>query len=211
MASPDQPTLSIKQAYHGRTHASTTDSEGIPQLPEDQKIFQAKKFNIKILVVLVKLLLFVSVLTCLVFNKLTLIKIIADLHMLSNFSKNGSQSADQYSDQSKDSTLKQTANLYWILFFIVLVPNIITWIWSLFSGVMKKSSHCPWPKYTAIIGVSIFIHTYTELEFSFLKGCVFSIYRGFHRNIFSILHIYYSSSRSVSCADVWSLQHTVTD
>ena len=176
MASPNQPTVIILESAptHANTtdgegihppqlpkdqksHANTTDSEGIRQLPEDQKIFQAKKFNVKIFVVLVKLLLFVSVLTCLVFNKLTLIKIIADLHLLSDFSKNGSQSANQYLAQSKDSTLKQTANLYWILFFIVLVPNIITWIRCIFSGVMKNSTHRPWPTcLTTLVGLFIY-------------------------------------------------------
>lgn len=114
---------------------------------QSQQIFQSSRAKVKTLVWVVKLLLFGSVLACLVLSKITLIKIFAELHLLSNFS-NSNFSHPGYSQE------QDASNLYWMLFFIVLVPNIVSWFRSLLSGLLSKSPHRPWPKCSAIFGVS---------------------------------------------------------
>ena len=116
---------------------------------QHKQVFQSKKSTIVALVWFVKFIIFGGVLTCLVLSKLTLIKIITELHVLSNFSIH--QFTDDY---DADKSLTRAANLYWMLFFIVMIPNLIAWIRVTLSGLLKKSSSHPWPKWSALLGVS---------------------------------------------------------
>ena len=132
---------------------STSDIEAsdneISSSKRHKHVFQSKKGTIRVLVWFVKFLLFGGVLTCLVFSKLTIIKIISELHLLSNFSIH--HFGDNF-DTNKSLTC--AANLYWMLLFIVMIPNLIAWIRATLSGLLKKSSSHPWPKWSAILGVS---------------------------------------------------------
>ena len=132
---------------------STSDIEAsdneISSLKQHKRVFQSKKGTIRALVWFVKFLLFGGVLTCLVFSKLTIIKIISELHRLSNFS------IHHFEDNfDTNKSIARAANLYWMLFFIVMIPNLIAWIRAILSGLLKKSSSHPWPKWSALLGVS---------------------------------------------------------
>ena len=118
---------------------------------QDQ-VFQSKKTTVKIIVWFVRLLLFCIVLLCLVLSKLTIVKIIADLHVLSNFSMY--IVPDNSTSSTSNDSLIRAANLYWMLFFIVMIPNFIAWIRAIFNGLLTKSPSYPWPKRSAMLGVS---------------------------------------------------------
>ena len=152
MASSNSLQITYQQSVRDETANSTdhedTEENGTSPL-QDQHIFQSKKRTIKIIVWFVKLLLFGGVLTCLVLSKLTITKIIAELHLLSNFSINSLPN-----DSSKHSSLTRAANLYWMLFFIVVIPNLIAWIQAIFNGLLSKSPSHPWPKWSAVLKVS---------------------------------------------------------
>ena len=143
----NQPLQTYQQLVRDETVNSIEDTEeNGTSSSQDQRIFQSKKFTVKIVVWFVKLLLFGVVLTCLVLSKLTIVKIIADLHILSNFS--------MYNSSTSDNSLTRAANLYWMLFFIVMIPNLIAWIRAIFNGLLTKSLSHPWPKRSAMLGVS---------------------------------------------------------
>ena len=109
-------------------------------------IFSSSESSIKALVWFVKLLLVAACLTCLVLSKLTLIKIMADLHNLGTY--NGSAGSSSSSVEKQ-----QAASLYWMLFFIVMAPNLISWIRTVLNGLLSKSPRRPWPKCSALLGV----------------------------------------------------------
>jgi chitin synthase len=163
-----------------RIQSVPADDNGQPNevelagLVNDEHIFQSKRFNIKLTVLIVKVLLFVSVLTCLVFNKLTFIKILADLHNLSNFTNISEHTSTNEEDSSHRDAVA-AANLYWMLFFIMLVPNILTWIRSLLYGVLSKSSHSPWPNFKAFIFGILLAFSEAVAE-SFLVFYIFTIF-----------------------------------
>ena len=149
MASDQSPQITYQQSATVLGESNEITEENGTSSSQDQRIFQSEKRTVKIVVWFVRVLLFGGVLTCLVLSKLTIIKIIAELHLLSNFSI-------QYlpDDSPKHSSLIRAANLYWMLFFIVMIPNLIAWIRAIFNGLLTKSSSYPWPKRSAILGVS---------------------------------------------------------
>ena len=149
MASDQSPEMTYQQSVRVLDEDNQMIEENGTSSPQDQRIFQSGKRTVKVVVWFVKLLLFGVVLTCLVLSKLTIIKIIAELHLLSNFSINYLPD-----DSSKHSSLKHAANLYWMLFFIVVIPNLIAWIRAIFNGLLTKSPSHPWPKRSAMLGVS---------------------------------------------------------
>ena len=131
-----------------------SETESSSSTRTQDQVFQSKKTTIKIIVWFVKLLLFGVVLTCLVLSKLTIIKIIADLHVLSNFSMYIVSDDNSTRSSTSGNSLIRAANLYWMLFFIVMIPNLIAWIRAIFNGLLTKSPSHPWPKRSAIFGVS---------------------------------------------------------
>ena len=157
------------------TPAATSDNEinFLPRIEDNddeiasskqhKQVFQSKKSTIVAIVWFVKFIIFGGVLTSLVLSKLTIIKIITELHVLSNFSIH--QLIDDY---DTDKSLTRAANLYWMLFFIVMIPNLIAWVRATFSGLLKKSSSHPWPKWSALLGVSD-LYNYTYLLVSSCK------------------------------------------
>ena len=150
MASSNSLEITYQQSVRDETVNSIEDTEeNGTSSSQDQRIFQSKKRTIKIIVWFVKLLLFGGVLTCLVLSKLTIIKITAELHLLSNFSI-----IHIPNDTPKGNSLTCAANLYWMLFFIVMIPNLIAWIRAIFNGLLTKSPSHPWPKRSAMLGVS---------------------------------------------------------
>ena len=129
-----------------------TEEDETSSSTQDQHIFQYDKSTVKIIVWFVKLLLFCGILTCLVLSKLTILKIFADLYVLSNFSiyivpENSTNS-------TSDTSLTRAANLYWMLFFIIMIPNLIAWIRAILNGLLTKSPSHPWPKKSAVLIVS---------------------------------------------------------
>ena len=131
-----------------------SETESSSSTRTQDQVFQSKKTTIKIIVWFVKLLLFGVVLSCLVLSKLTIIKIIADLHVLSNFSMYIVSDDNSTRSSTSGNSLIRAANLYWMLFFIVMIPNLIAWIRAIFNGLLTKSPSHPWPKRSAIFGVS---------------------------------------------------------
>lgn len=115
-----------------------------------RKIFRSSERSIKALVWFVRLILMASCLACLVLSKLTLIKIVADLHNLGPY--NGS-SGSTGSSPASNVEKQQAASLYWMLFFIVMAPNLISWIRTVLNGLLSKSPRRPWPKCSALLGV----------------------------------------------------------
>ena len=149
MASNQSPEITYQQSVRVLDEENQITEENGTSSSQDQRIFQSEKSTVKIVVWFVKLLLFGVVLTCLVLSKLTIIKIIAELHLLSNFSVHYLPD-----DSSQHSSLTRAANLYWMLFFIVMIPNLIAWIRAIFNGLLTKSPSHPWPKRSAMLGVS---------------------------------------------------------
>ena len=140
------------------THSIEDSNNEISSSKQHKHVFQSKKSTIIALVWFVKLLLFGSVLTCLVLSKLTIIKIITDLHILRNISIH--QFAN---DHDTGKSLSRAANLYWMLFFIVMIPNLIAWIRATLNGLLRKSSSHPWPKWSAFLGVSKDMYFHLQL------------------------------------------------
>ena len=128
------------------------DLEESTEVPRDSsnRVFQSSKTKINALVWFVRILLMASGLTCLVLSKITVIKIIAELHILGKY--NDTPKSSELLDKSLNPAL--AANLYWMLFFIVMIPNLISWIRTVLSGLLSKSPRRPWPKCTALFGVS---------------------------------------------------------
>ena len=129
-----------------------TEEDETSSSTQDQHIFQSNKSTIKIIVWFVKLLFFGGILTCLVLSKLTILKIFSDLYVLSNFSiyivpENSTNS-------TSDNSLTRAANLYWMLFFIIMIPNLIAWIRAILNGLLTKSPSHLWPKKSALLIVS---------------------------------------------------------
>ena len=140
------------------TSSIETSDDEISLSNQHKRVFQSKKSTIIALVWFVKLLLFGGVLTCLVLSKLTIIKIITDLHILTNISIH--KVSD---DHDTGKSLTHAANLYWMLFFIVMIPNLIAWIRATLSGLLRKSSSHPWPKWSAFLGVSKDMYLHLQL------------------------------------------------
>lgn len=118
---------------------------------EKRNIYHISITKVKLLTFVVKALLFTSVLACLVYSKLTVIQIFGELHLLSNFS---SPIDDFILDDERSTPEEVAATLYWMLLFIVIVPNLITLFRSL-GGVLSRSPQRPWPNRKALAMVSL--------------------------------------------------------
>ena len=129
---PDEYVSLIERASDSATRTQSNQENS-------KKIFRAPKSRVKCFVWFVQMILFLSVLTCLVLSKITFMKIVTDLYILSNY--------DNVSDyQLPYPSQQHAASLYWMIFFIIMVPNSITWIRGLFNGLLSRSVLRPWPK-----------------------------------------------------------------
>ena len=94
--------------------------------------------------------LFAIVLICSVLSKLSLLSITDHLRQLTwdITPKNGSGSGFRYRSEA--------AGLYWQLFFIMVLPNCVTFVRSFIFGVFGKTKESyPWPSRLALVGVSL--------------------------------------------------------
>ena len=112
--------------------------------------FGSSRSSIKCIVWLMRVFFFTLVTACLVLSKLTIIEKFARINQLVNLSLASKKIQSAYSDD-----LKETANLYWQLLFIIMIPSILTWLYSIFKGIFSRSVNHPWPKKSAIAYVRV--------------------------------------------------------
>ena len=113
------------------------------------EIFSESKQHVRYFVLFVKLLVFLLVLTTLVASKISITTMIGHLHSMTPF---GNHPAINTTDERD---MKTAIRLYWQLLLILAIPNLITWVRSLFNGIIGKSASQPRPKFWSIVGVSI--------------------------------------------------------
>ena len=108
-----------------------------------RRVLYALKFFIGIL-------LFVFVLACSIFSKLTLISITDQLRNITwNITVSGTPALDEIANRS------HAARLYWQLFLIVVLPNVFAFVRSFVFGVFGKTKKSfPWPVPSSILLVS---------------------------------------------------------
>ena len=135
----DKDKVADKKIQTNNKNESISDKKMQSKEGKRRTIFQALRSRVKCFVWFVRIILFLSVLTCLVLSKITFMKIVTDLYILSNYG-NVSDYQLQYPSQ------QHAASLYWMIFFIIMVPNSITWIRGLFNGLLSRSVLRPWPK-----------------------------------------------------------------
>ena len=167
MASEEELVLTASDSY--QTGRGERENAGVDQTETEKS---DKKNSVKVLVWIVKILLFLSVLSCLVLSKLTIIEMLAELHLMVNYTTRLSNSSE-FTNAPDD--IQRTVNLYWQVLFVIMVPNVLTWLRSIFSGLLTKSQSHPWPKRSAIILVSehanIIIHMKIILIFPGYYQC----------------------------------------
>ena len=100
--------------------------------------------------IFIGMLLFVFVLACTIFSKLTLISITDQLrNVVWNITANGTPAPDEIANRS------HAARLYWQLFLIVILPNVLAFVRSFVFGVFGKTKKSfPWPVPSSILLVS---------------------------------------------------------
>ena len=103
-----------------------------------RRILYALKFFIGVL-------LFILVLGCSMFSKLSLVSITDNLRTVTlNRSRESGKSAAELTDKA--------ATLYWQLFFVMILPNVLTFFRSFVFGVFGKTRKTfPWPTPSAIL------------------------------------------------------------
>ena len=113
--------------------------------------FGSSRSSIKCIVWLMRIIFFTLVTGCLVLSKLTIIEKFARINQLVNINRLASSNSPTPSHpQAATDELRQTVNLYWQLLFIIMIPSILTWLYSIFKGILSNSVHHPWPKKSAI-------------------------------------------------------------
>ena len=97
------------------------------------------------------MLLFVFVLACSMFSKLTLVSITDQLRNVTwNITASGTRVPDEIASRSR------ATRLYWQLFFIMVLPNVLTLARSFVFGVFGKTKKSfPWPMPSAILLVCL--------------------------------------------------------
>ena len=105
-----------------------------------RRILYALKFFIGVL-------LFILVLGCSMFSKLSLVSITDKLRTVTwNISKS------RESEKSAPELTDEAATLYWQLFFVMILPNVLTFFRSFVFGVFGKTRKTfPWPTPSAIL------------------------------------------------------------
>ena len=97
------------------------------------------------------MLLFVFVLACSMFSKLTLVSITDQLRNVTwNITASGTLVPDEIANRSR------ATRLYWQLFFIMVLPNVLTFARSFVFGVFGKTTKSfPWPMPSGILLVCL--------------------------------------------------------
>ena len=97
------------------------------------------------------MLLFVLVLACSMFSKLTLVSITDQLRNVTwSITASGTRDPDEIANRSR------ATRLYWQLFFIMVLPNVLTFARSFVFGVFGKTKKSfPWPMPSAILLVCL--------------------------------------------------------
>lgn len=130
------------------------DSEEVAVQPsstsglQEQRVFSTKRGSVQLVVWMVRAAFLVSILTCLVMSKLTILKILSELHVMSAF-----RNVTNYQvpiDPMVD--VRRAVTLYWQLFLVVMIPNLLAWLRSFYYGILIRSH---WPTNGAIAIVSI--------------------------------------------------------
>ena len=123
-----------------------------PVVNEPPEVYSKSRQTIHYFVQLVvKPFVCLLVLATLVASKVSITTMLARLHTMASF---GGFSNRTISSDDQHRTTMTAIRLYWQLLIILAVPNLITWVRSLFNGIIGKSATQPWPKKKAIIGVS---------------------------------------------------------
>ena len=99
----------------------------------------------------VQLVVCLLVLATLVASNVSITTMLARLHTMASF---GGFSNTTISSDDQDRNTMAAIGLYWQLLIILAVPNLITWVRSLFNGIVGKCKTQPWPKKKFIFGVS---------------------------------------------------------
>ena len=80
--------------------------------------------------------------------------------------------ADDYLTEDYE---QKSITIYWQLLLILIIPNIVTCLRCLFSGVFKSRKNYPWPQKTAILIVSCHFALYCipsrEMTTLLLNSC----------------------------------------
>ena len=123
---------------------TSTDLEGSNSSRQDngsaKRVFFKSEGSLRFLVWIVKLVMLTAVLICLVFSKLTLVQITGTLYRLQN---------------TTDKTpVKESLPYYWMLFLAVMIPDVLTWFYTLFTGILMNRTTHPWPSRRSLILVS---------------------------------------------------------
>ena len=142
---PDQPETEGMRNGRARSHSNdyVTRENGA-----DVEISKGTRRMLYALKSLMGVLLFALVLTCSMFSKLTLVSITDRLRTVTWNISNEPTKAAQFD-------ANRAASLYWQLFFIIILPNVIAFARSFVFGVFGKTKKSfPWPKPIAVLLVS---------------------------------------------------------
>ena len=135
--------------FHRTSNAQGTGSHREGTLPRKQGT------NSPVLLlgckILISTMFFMVVLISSVLNKLTLVRLTDSL-------RNGSEVFTTSSDPPKwsEANASQMIEVYWQIVLVLLVPNVLTFLRSLFFGTLGKAAkNYPWPLGRAIALVSV--------------------------------------------------------
>ena len=106
------------------------------------RVFFKSAGSLRLLVWIVKLAMLAAVLACLVLSKLTMVEITGELYSL------------QRNDTKNANPAKSCLPYYWMLFLAVMIPDVLTWLYALCTGVLMNRSTHPWPSRRSLIMVS---------------------------------------------------------
>ena len=142
----DQPETEGMRNGRARSHS---DDYVTRENGADVEISKGTRRVLYALKSLMGVLLFALVLTCSMFSKLTLVSI---TDRLRTFTWNIS---NEPTKAQFDADTNRAASLYWQLFFIIILPNVIAFARSFVFGVFGKTKKSfPWPKPIAVLLVS---------------------------------------------------------
>ena len=128
------------------------------------RVFSKSRNTVRLAVVVMKLLMFLLVLSTLVASKVSIVIILNHLHSMTDYGNSSTiynatargKSFDSGPNETAiSSSVKTAVNLYWQLLLIVMIPNAITWVRAFFNGVLGKSSSQPWPSWLSCFKVSL--------------------------------------------------------
>lgn len=157
--------------------------------------------SVKTALWIMKILVLVVTTTCLVFNKLTIIERFSVVYQHVNV--NASFNRSQSDSPSSSTSIIQVLQVYWQLLFIVMIPNCILWLYSIFKGIFSQSWSHPWPSTSAVLFVSYLITVFDRFELMFMCIGYFHCWTGSHcRDCFVLCSVCFFSSNHRYLPDV---------